>query len=109
MAKARVVASPMAWAETWLSRNLGKHWNGNVVRSPSTQDWAIRNPYNLDGVTAHETLEQAMAKSCLEAQIKFAQFSETCWTIEDGTFAAWVSLNILHLIQRCSTIYFPNT
>lgn len=62
----------MACVDAALCRSLGKHCNGGVVASPSTQEWAIRRPlYSPEGLRARKTLSWIMVKCCLEAQMKF--------------------------------------
>ncbi|KAM4865816.1 large ribosomal subunit protein uL18m [Thomomys bottae] len=91
-----VARKERGWSTVWPSREfwhrlrvvrtqhhiegIVEHWNGQVVVSASTQEWAIKKHlYSTRNVVACESIGRVLAQRCLEAGINFMVFQPTPW------------------------------
>lgn len=91
-----VARKERGWGTVWPSREfwhrlrvirtqhhveaLVEHWNGQIVVSASTREWAIKKHlYSTRNVVACETIGRVLAQRCLEAGINFMVYQPTPW------------------------------
>ncbi|XP_005390767.1 PREDICTED: 39S ribosomal protein L18, mitochondrial [Chinchilla lanigera] len=91
-----VARKERGWGTVWPSREfwhrlrvvrtqhhveaLVEHWNGRVVVSASTREWAVRQHlYSTRNVVACESIGRVLAQRCLEAGINFMVYQPTPW------------------------------
>ncbi|XP_005002231.1 large ribosomal subunit protein uL18m isoform X1 [Cavia porcellus] len=91
-----VARKERGWGTVWPSREfwhrlrvirtqhhveaLVEHWNGRVVVSASTREWAIKKHlYSTRNVVACETIGRVLAQRCLEAGVNFMVYQPTPW------------------------------
>lgn len=91
-----VARKERGWGTVWPSREfwhrlrvirtqhhveaLVEHWNGCVVVSASTREWAIKKHlYSTRNVVACESIGRVLAQRCLEAGVNFMVYQPTPW------------------------------